>query len=124
MPLANGSYGLTLVVDLHEVDPDLMNTQYMDEFFQALVEAIDMESVRTHHWIDEELDEAEEPWLAGISSVHFIKTSHIAVHAASKLGQVHIDVFSCKDFPSSTALGVCHAYWGGRLINYRTMERI
>ena len=71
---------------------------------KALVPAIDMvaygEPILEHFATHK--DET-----AGYSLVQLIETSNIAAHFAENIGQVYIDIFSCKDFDEAMATKVC-----------------
>ena len=60
---------------------------------------------------------------AGYTLLQMIETSNIAAHFAENIGQVYIDVFSCKAFDVEAALGICKKYFKPTLANMHNMER-
>ncbi len=60
---------------------------------------------------------------AGYSLVQLIETSNIAAHFAENIGQVYIDIFSCKEFDEEMATEVCQKYFGPTKINKKNFER-
>jgi S-adenosylmethionine/arginine decarboxylase-like enzyme len=61
---------------------------------------------------------------AGFSFIQLIETSLIAGHFSEKYHTAHIDCFSCKDFCSDLAADFTEKYFGGKIINKVTLERI
>ena len=51
------------------------------------------------------------------------ETSNIAAHFAENIGQVYIDVFSCKAFDVEAALGICKKYFKPTQANIHNMDR-
>ena len=60
---------------------------------------------------------------AGYTLLQMIETSNIAAHFAENIGQVYIDVFSCKAFDAELALGVCKKYFNPSQANMHNMDR-
>ena len=60
---------------------------------------------------------------AGYTLLQMIETSNIAAHFAENIGQVYIDVFSCKAFDAELALGVCKKYFNPTQANMHNMDR-
>ena len=60
---------------------------------------------------------------AGYTLLQMIETSNIAAHFAENIGQVYIDVFSCKAFDAELALGVCKKYFNPAQANMHNMDR-
>ena len=52
-----------------------------------------------------------------------IETSNIAAHFAENIGQVYIDVFSCKPFDIDAAVEVCKKYFDPSQANVHNMHR-
>ena len=48
---------------------------------------------------------------AGYTVIQLIETSNICAHFAENLGQVYIDIFSCKEFDNAVAEDVCRRYF-------------
>ena len=60
---------------------------------------------------------------AGYTLLQMIETSNIAAHFAENIGQVYIDVFSCKAFDVEVALGICKKYFKPTQANMHNMDR-
>lgn len=115
------NYGIELILDLHECNPELFTKYYINKFFKALCKAIDMEACKVTFWeykTKKEFDKAP-PHLKGVSAVQFISTSNITIHALSDLKAVYLNIFSCKDFDSHIAGHFCSDYFEGRI--YKTI---
>lgn len=100
-------YGKSFLIDLHRCDIGLFNRHDIDRFFAGLCEVIDMKPEDRHFWDDLGVPEDQkqiEPHTKGTSAVQFILTSSIIIHTLDLLGDVYIDIFSCKLFDVSEAL--------------------
>ena len=60
---------------------------------------------------------------AGYTLLQLIETSNICAHFAENLGQVYIDIFSCKSFNNEDAVAVCRKYFEPELIEQHVLER-
>lgn len=114
-------YGKELILDLHGCNLDVYDVEYIQDFFDALCEIIDMEQVEAHFWEDRE---SKELHLRGVSAIQFIKTSNVTIHAIELMQQVYINVFSCADFETSDVEEVCLDYFGGFIAQSKTIERL
>ncbi len=95
------AYGKELILDLYECNPKKFNRDDIEQFLIELCKLIDMERCDLHFW--DYVDFPEEkatapPHLDGTTAVQFIKTSNITIHTLDKVGEVYINLFSCKDF--------------------------
>jgi len=121
-------YGKEMILDLHECDKSLMTQETLEIFFKELCSLIDMERVKATYWIEDEgMDRAEydaNPHLQGVSAVQFIKTSNITVHTISGLGNVYINIFSCKDFDARLAEGFSIGFFDGKKMNCIVLDRV
>ena len=82
MPMSSGNYGKELILDLHDCDVRLITEPSLERFLDVLCVFLEMEQVQRHWWKDLA---NEEPHLAGISVVQFIRTSNVTVHALTKI---------------------------------------
>lgn len=121
-------YGKEMILDLHSCNKDLMNKETLEIYFKELCNLIDMERVKTEYWIEDEgMDRAEydaNPHLQGVSGVQFIKTSSIVVHTITGLGNVYINIFSCKDFDARLAEGFSIGFFDGTKVNCVVLDRV
>ena len=60
---------------------------------------------------------------AGYTLLQMIETSNIAAHFAENIGQVYIDVFSCKAFDVDVAVEVCKKYFCPTQANMHNIDR-
>jgi len=121
-------YGKEMILDLHECNKELMTKEHLDHYFDELCNLIDMEQVKQMYWVEDEGIDPEEykanPHLQGVSAVQFIKTSNITVHTISGLGNVYINIFSCKDFDARLAEGFSIGFFEGQKVNCIVLDRV
>ena len=119
--LARAPWGQHLVLDFNGCPKELLeDKENILNWNKELVHAIDMvaygdpviEHFATHS------HEA-----AGYTLLQMIETSNIAAHFAENIGQVYIDVFSCKAFDVEAALGICKKYFKPTQANIHNMDR-
>ena len=120
-------YGFELILDLHECDVNKFNRDSLDNFFEKLCKAIDMEKCERYFWDDVGVPPEEQqssPHTKGTSAVQFILTSTIVVHTLDLLGAVYVNIFSCKPFDKEIAEKITVAWFHAK--DYRThfIERI
>lgn len=60
---------------------------------------------------------------AGFTLLQMIETSNICAHFAENLGQVYIDIFSCKAFDTEVAIAVCRNYFEPSHIEQQALTR-
>ncbi len=99
-------YGYELIMDLHNCNVSKFNRKSLDDYFEKLCKAIDMEKCERYWWDDVgvPLNEQEtEPHLKGTSAVQFIKTSNITIHTLVLIKSAYINIFSCKEFDKGLA---------------------
>jgi S-adenosylmethionine/arginine decarboxylase-like enzyme len=100
-------YGNSLLIDLRGCDISLFNRHDIDRFFAGLCELIEMKPEARYFWDDEDIleDEKEtDPRTKGTSAIQFILFSNITIHTLDLLGEVYVDVFSCKLFDMGQVL--------------------
>ena len=119
--LARAPWGQHLVLDFNGCPKELLeDKENILNWSKELVHAIDMvaygdpviEHFATHS------HEA-----AGYTLLQMIETSNIAAHFAENIGQVYIDVFSCKAFDVEVALEICKKYFNPTQANMHNMDR-
>ncbi len=97
------AYGKELILDLYGCDVSKFNREDLEQFCMELCASIDMERGPIEFWDYEGYPEEhkEAPiHLSGTTAIQFISTSNITIHALDKIGEMMINVFSCKDFDS------------------------
>ena len=120
-------YGYELIMDLHGCDVDTFNRSSLDEYFEKLCKAIDMQKCERYWWDDMGLPEEKKqnsPHTKGTSAVQFILTSTIVVHTLDILGAVYVNIFSCKPFDPEVAEQITRDWFGSKERRTHFIERI
>lgn len=114
-------WGQHLVLDLAGCPRDrLISADHITTWVKELVEAIKMKAYGEpvlEHFATHSYD------AAGYTLLQLIETSNICAHFAENLGQVYIDIFSCKRFDSETAVQVCRKYFAPETVELHILER-
>ena len=119
--LARAPWGQHLVLDFNGCPKELLeDKENILNWSKELVQAIDMvaygEPVIEHF-------ATHSHEAAGYTLLQMIETSNISAHFAENIGQVYIDVFSCKAFDVEVALGICKKYFNPTQANMHNMDR-
>ena len=119
--LARAPWGQHLALDFNGCPKELLaDKENILNWSKELVQAIDMvaygEPVIEHF-------ATHSHEAAGYTLLQMIETSNIAAHFAENIGQVYIDVFSCKAFDVEVALGICKKYFNPTQANMHNMDR-
>lgn len=89
-------WGYHFIADCGGCDAELMSDyDNVDRWIRKLVKDIDMQPIGEPRI---EYTAAEFPDKAGFTVVQVIVTSSIVAHFVDGLGQIYLDVFSCKTF--------------------------
>lgn len=89
-------WGYHLILDCGSCDAAKMSDyDNVDKWIRQLVKDIDMQPIGEPRI---EYTAAEFPDKAGFTVVQVIVTSSIVAHFVDGLGQIYLDVFSCKQF--------------------------
>jgi len=120
-------YGKEFVLDLHGCDISRMNRDGLKLYLDHLCKLIGMEQCGLHFWEEEYIPKEEwdsNPHLQGLSAIQFIKTSSIVVHAIYGMERFYLNCFSCKDFDEKLTTEYTLSFFGGKVVNYKSLERI
>ena len=120
------NYGKELILDLHGCNTKKFTRRALRRFFQDLCSLIDMERCELFWWDDYGLPAEEwqtEPHLKGTSAVQFIMTSNITIHTLDLMGNVYLNIFSCKDFDAKKAADFSRKFFEGRVAGATTIVR-
>ena len=114
-------WGQHLVLDFDGCPKALLaSKENILKWTKELVEAIDMVSFGKPV-IEHFATHSHEA--AGYTLLQMIETSNIAAHFAENIGQVYIDIFSCKAFDNQVAIDVCSKYFEPTKINQTSLTR-
>ena len=100
-------YGRSFLIDLHRCDMSLFTRHDLDRYLNGLAKIMEVNLEDRYFWDDLGLAEEEketDPQTRGTSVVQFLLKSNIVVHTLDLLGDVYIDIFSCKLFDISEVL--------------------
>ena len=118
--------GIELILNINKCDSSTFNRRSIRNYFRQLCSLIEMEREKLCWWDDYgvPVDEQEtEPHLKGTTAVQFIKTSNIVVHTLELLGNVYVNIFSCKDFDAGAAATFSAEWFRGEIVNSQMIER-
>tara|TARA_B100000508_G_C11448382_1_gene272630 strand:- start:611 stop:994 length:384 start_codon:yes stop_codon:yes gene_type:complete len=127
MAKLENKYGMEVVLDLHNCDPETFTREEIGQYFVELCDLIDMERADLHWWDDLDLPEEEhdtEPHLKGTSAIQFITTSNITIHTLDMLKAVYINLFSCKEFDPEVVKDFSTKWFKGEVVNEHVIDRL
>jgi len=121
MPEHQPIWGQHLVLDLAGCPRDrLIDADNLRAWVKDLVETIKMKAYgepQLEHFATHSHD------ASGYTLLQLIETSNICAHFAENLGQVYIDIFSCKRFDNDLAVAVCRKYFEPEVVEQHLIER-
>ncbi len=121
------SYGVELILDLHGCDVTTFNRESLDNYFETICKAIDMQRCELHFWDDVGVPPEEQQTslqTKGTSAVQFILTSTIVIHTLVLHKAVYINIFSCKEFDKDKAEKLIKEWFGAKECRPHFIERI
>ncbi len=114
-------WGQHLILDLAGCPRDLLkDADNLRAWVTDLVDTIKMKAYgepQLEHFATHSYD------AAGYTLLQLIETSNICAHFAENLGQVYIDIFSCKRFDNDLAVEVCRKYFQPETVEQHVLER-
>ncbi|MAY02731.1 MAG: S-adenosylmethionine decarboxylase [Gammaproteobacteria bacterium] len=114
-------WGQHLILDLAGCPREqLTSAEHIRHWVKELITAIDMKAFGEpviEHFASHSFD------AAGFTLMQLIETSNISAHFAENLGQVYIDIFSCKRFSDQDAMEVCRKYFLPTQVKSHSLER-
>ena len=114
-------WGQHLVLDLSGCDKaKISDGENILAWGRELVKAIDMVAYGQpllEHFATHKLE------TAGYSFVQMIETSNICGHFAENLGEVYIDIFSCRDFDDQRAKAVTEQFFAPTAVRVKNFNR-
>lgn len=114
-------WGQHLIFDFNGCPPErLKSKENIQNWGKELIETIDMVSYG-EPVIEHFATHSHEA--AGYTYAQLIETSLVSAHFAENIGQVYIDIFSCKAFENEKAMDVCKKYFEPAEINQTSLIR-
>jgi S-adenosylmethionine decarboxylase len=114
-------WGQHLVLDLSGCPKaHLTNPDRIKDWTKTLVKAIDMVAYGEPQ-LEHFATHSEKT--GGYTLVQLIETSNICAHFAENLGQVYIDIFSCKTFDNDVAIAVCQEFFEPKKVVTQSIMR-
>ncbi len=120
------NYGKELIMDLHSCNPKKFNRKDIKKYFDGLCKLIDMKQCKLEYWDDYGVPEKDKQTSAhtkGTSAVQFILTSSIVIHTLDILGNVYINIFSCKGFNATAAKIFTKLFFEGKIVECHIIKR-
>lgn len=120
-------FGKELILDLHNCDKSSFTRKSIKKYFIELCNLIDMKRCKLSWWDDYGVPSEEcqtEPHLKGTSAIQFILTSNITIHTLDLLGNVYINIFSCKQFDAKKTADFTKEWFRGKIVNHKELRRI
>ena len=120
-------YGKEFIMDLHNCDTKTFTRKSIEKYFRDVCKLINMKRIKLVWWDDyrvpKELRQTE-PHLKGISAIQFISTSNITIHTLELLGNVYLNIFSCKHFYSRELMKFTEKYFKGKIVKCTDIDRL
>ena len=123
------SAGRHLILDGYVKDSSVFTAEKLTLLFQNLASALEMKILQGPTFVEVALDAAKLKSdvfedSGGITGSCIISTSHMALHAWPISNFLSLDVFSCKDFDVSRAMGIIQEHMGlTSSINVMNLDR-
>lgn len=114
------AFGQHLVVDAAGCNHRISDRDAIAAFAEDLVRMIDMKAYGSP-WIEH--FGHEHPKTSGFTLVQLIETSNVTAHFCDHSGEAYFDIFSCKSFDESTALGVIDRHFEPSVCETRLLTR-
>jgi S-adenosylmethionine decarboxylase len=114
-------WGQHLVLDLSGCPKaHLTDADHIKSWSKTLVEAIGMVAYGEPQ-LEHFATHSEKT--GGYTLIQLIETSNICAHFAENLGQVYIDIFSCKTFDYAVAIAVCERFFEPTKVTQQRLVR-
>ncbi len=120
-------YGMEFIMDLHECDPKTFTRKSIERYFIEVCELIKMKRIKLVWWDDFRVPKEHrqtEPHLKGTSAIQFISTSNITIHTLDLLGNVYLNIFSCKHFFTYDLGKFTEEYFKGKIVHEKEIDRL
>ncbi len=119
--LKKGDYGMELVLDLYDCDPQVIRSRRkLKEFVDKLCDILKMQKYGKCYLPYFGLKAEHTP---GYSLLQFIETSSITGHFAEKTNSAYLNIFSCKEFDPIEATKFCKKFFKAKRVKKRLYTR-
>ena len=116
-----GSFGLEVILDLYGCDPSVIRSgKRLAEYTTKLCKLLNMKKFGKTQLPHFGYNEAHT---AGYSMLQFIETSSITGHFSELWNSAYINIFSCRDFDTRSAIAFTVKYFGAKKHNERVLLR-
>lgn len=125
--IRTGYYGMELAMDCFQCDTSKFNRKNIRKYFNGLVKLLKMKKGDLHFWDDVGVPKNErqtDPMTTGTSAIQFILTSNITIHTLDLLGNVYVNVFSCKDFNTGKARAYTQNFFDAKSVRDHVLTRM
>lgn len=116
-----GSFGMELVLDLYECDPDTIRSEA--ELRRFVKELCDVIKMKTYGDMFAERFALNDIKTAGFSIVQLIETSSITGHFREEINSAYINIFSCKEFDVDIATEFTKKFFGAKSVESKLLIR-
>ena len=123
----SGYYGMELALDCFQCDVSKFNRRDIRKYFNGLVKLLKMKKGDLHFWDDVGVPKKEKqtnPMTTGTSAIQFILTSNITLHTLDLLGNVYVNIFSCKDFKTGEARAFTQNFFTAKSVREHVITRM
>ena len=120
-------YGQEFIMDLHNCNPKKFTRKSIERYFVEVCNLIHMKRMKLVWWDDFRVPKQyrqTEPHLKGISAIQFISTSNITIHTLDLLGNVYLNIFSCKHFYTYKLIKFTEEYFQGKIVKSTDVDRL
>ena len=119
--LKKGDYGMEVVLDLYECNPDVIRSKkHLKEYVDKLCDILKMKKYGRCYLPYFGLTADHTP---GYSLLQFIETSSITGHFAEKTNSAYLNIFSCKEFDPDRTVKFSKEFFGAKRVKKRIYIR-
>jgi len=119
--LKKGDYGMELILDLYECDPEVLSSKRkLKEFVDKLCDILKMKKYGRCYLPYFGLSAEHTP---GYSLLQFIETSSITGHFAEKTNTAYLNIFSCQEFDPKEAVDFAKTFFKAKRVKKRLYVR-
>jgi S-adenosylmethionine/arginine decarboxylase-like enzyme len=120
------TYGMELIVSIHNVNQDMNDVKKLKHFAKKLVlQGAEMTLGPIHAWPDQDSQEDQEKFVAsrGISICQFLCESSLTIHFINQERKCFINLFSCKPFMTQKVMALINDSIKGDVVQQKLIIR-